>query len=171
MAITSAPPPVKRNTSTTSPARVSTAASRKKERQEAVEGIGALAQVPLVALGQLADAAAIGIRWPNVAREISELADKDERVAKLCDVLLQVGPYAGLITAVMPLAMQVMVNHGKVQAGSMGTVSPTVLEAQMKTSIMQMEMQAKRQQMEAEAALKQMQASMDAVANPNGSPA
>jgi len=169
MAITSTPPPVKRTTANTT--KVTTSASRKKDREEAVAGIGQLAQVPLVALGQLADAATIGMRWPAVAHEVAELADKDERIGKLCDVLLQVGPYAGLIAAVMPMAMQFMVNHGKVSAGSMGTVSPTVLEAQMKTAIMQMEMQAKRQQMEAEQELKKMQASMDAVAAMDGKPA
>jgi hypothetical protein len=167
MAITSAPPPVKRAASTSAP-RPTAASSRKKERQEAVNGLGQLAQVPLVAMGQLADAAAIGMRWPAVATELAELADKDERIARACDVLLQVGPYAGLITAVMPLAMQFMVNHGKVQAGSMGTLPPTVLEAQMKTRIMQMEMQAKRAQQQAEKELREMTEAMQK-AESNGS--
>jgi len=123
-----------------------------KEREEAVAQLGMFAQVPLMATKQLADAATIGIHWPKVAKEVAKLAETQEPVANLIDPLIKVGPYAGLIAAVIPLIMQIGVNHGRLKPGSMGTVPAVSLQAQMETAMAQAELEATRQQMEAEKA-------------------
>ena len=123
-----------------------------EERREALEGLGQLAQAPLIAFKQFSDAAAIGIHWPNVAREVASLADSQEVIAKFIDPLIKVGPYTGLITAVLPLVMQFAVNHGRVAAGAMGTVPANSLSAQMEASLAAVEMEALQRQLEAEKA-------------------
>lgn len=115
-----------------------------------MEGFGQLAQAPLIAFKKLADAATIGIHWPNVSREVASLADSQEAIAKVIDPLIKVGPYFGLVTAVLPMLMQIGVNHGRVPAGAMGTVPANSLSAQMEASLAQVEMEALQAQLEAE---------------------
>jgi hypothetical protein len=101
------------------------------------------------------------MHWPNVAEEVAKLADSQPAIAKFVDPLLQVGPYAGLITAVLPMVLQLMVNHGVSQPGIMGTVPKNALAAQMEASLAQVELQAMRAQAEAEEAARQMRADID----------
>ena len=131
------------------------------EREEALNGFGQLGQGALIAFGQYADAGAIGMHWPDISREVAKLADTQETIARIIDPLLQVGPYAALITAVMPLVMQCMVNHGKAAPGAMGTVSKDLLESQIKTSLAQMELKALRERQEAEKAAAELRAELD----------
>lgn len=148
-----APPIGQRKTST---ATRTPRKSVSEERKEAVEGLGQLAQVPLIATKQFADAATVGIHWPNVAKEISALADSQEAIARVIDPLIKIGPYTGLVTAVLPMLMQFAVNHGRVAAGAMGTVPANSLAAQMEASLAQVELEAMTQQLEAEKAAQQM---------------
>ena len=152
MPITSAPPPP-RNTPNVSSAGASPTRRTPKvtqEREELVASLGMFAQMPLVMTKQLADAAAIGLHWPKIAHEVAVLAETQEPIANLIDPLIKVGPYAGLIAAVMPFAMQIAVNHGRLKPGSMGTVPAVSLEAQMETSMAQAELHALQVQQEAE---------------------
>lgn len=161
MPITAAPaaPPARK---TSAPPARKTVTSKLAEREEAIGGLGQIAQGILITTRQYADAAAIGLHFPNVAHEIAKLADTDERIAKIVDPLLQVGPYAGLLTAILPLVMQFAVNHGRGQAGIMGTVAPDALESSMKTAVMKAAVAAKREQRAAEAELKRMEAELSA---------
>jgi len=124
--------------------------------------------VPLVATKQLADAAAIGMHWPKLAHEIAVLAETQEAVANVIDPLMKVGPFAGLIAAAIPLAMQLAVNHGRMKPGQMGTVPAVSLQSQMETAMAQAELQALRMQQEAEEqaarARAEIQASRDNIA-------
>ena len=155
MPITSTPPPVASSRKT-----AATAKTAKKpvteQRREALEGFGQLAQAPLIAFKQFADAAALGIHWPNVAREVASLADSQEVIAKFVDPLIKIGPYTGLVTAVLPMVMQFAVNHGRAPAGAMGTVPANSLAAQMEASLAAVEMEALRTQLEAEKAAEAM---------------
>jgi len=146
MPVQSGPPPVK----APSPAAAARTSRKTAERAEAVTGLGQLAQVPLMVMRQYADVGAVSAHWPGVAAEVAKLAETQEQVAKLVDPLLQVGPYAGLITAVLPLVMQLACNHGVVAAGSMGTVPPSTLAAQVEAQLAQQEAAALRLQLEAE---------------------
>lgn len=120
------------------------------EREEMVAQLGMFAQVPLMATKQFADAGAIGIYWPKIAKEVAKLAETEEAVANVIDPLIRVGPYAGLIAAVLPLAMQIAVNHNRIKPGAMGTVPAVSLASQVESAMAQEELRAMRQQLEAE---------------------
>lgn len=157
MPITASAPPVKK---TATAARPSASAKKTAERADAINGLGQIAQALLVSTKQYADAGAVGMYFPGIAAELGKLADADERIARFIDPLLQIGPYTGLLTAVLPFAMQIMVNHGRGQAGVMGTVAPELLESKMKTAVMQAAVQAKKEQRAAEAELHRMNAEL-----------
>lgn len=154
MPVEFAAPPPSRNTpnvsSGTAKASKAVQARETAEREEAVAQLGMFAQVPLLATKQLADAAAVGMHWPGIAKEVAKLAESQEAVANLIDPLIKVGPYAGLIAATLPLVMQLAVNHGRVKPGSMGTVPAVSLQSKMETAIAQEELKAMRVQLEAE---------------------
>jgi len=119
-------------------------------RTEAINGLGQLAQVPLIAFKQYADAAVIGKYWGNVSQELATLAESDPVIAKVVDPLLNVGPYAGLVVAVLPMVVQVLVNHGITAPGAMGTVPKNALAAQMEAELAQVELAAMQAQAAAE---------------------
>jgi hypothetical protein len=73
-------------------------------------GLFQTAAVPLL-FAQPADAAAIIIHSEPIASAASNLAANDEKFAAILDRFLQAGPYAALITAVMPLLFQLAANH------------------------------------------------------------
>lgn len=97
---------------------------------------------------QYAQAATFGMHWGAIAKELAILSDTQPTVARYVDLVITAGPYAALIAAVAPFAMQTAVNYGLISGGP-GTVSPTVLDAQMKAGIARAESQALREQQEA----------------------
>lgn len=153
-------PPAK--TTVSKPAGPKPVSKKTAEREEAVLGIGQLAQVPLIATGNYADAGAIAAHFPNIAHELAVLADREASIAGIIDPLMKVGPYTALVAAVLPLAMQIMVNHGRGQAGMMGTVKPEMLESQIKVGLAQAELAMKQAEQEAMDQLKAMEAAMNA---------
>jgi hypothetical protein len=129
-----------------------------------------MAQAGLMMAGQLADAATIPRHWPNVAGEIAELAETNEGVAKGIDYLMTVGPYAGILTAALPMVLQIMANHKRVPAAGLahaGVVPPEALEAEMLASAAKAQADAIAAQQEAEAELARVQAQMMAAQNGN----
>lgn len=157
MPITNTAPPARKPAAPPSQTKAAVAAQRlSANREEAINGLGQIAQVVLVSTKQYADAGAVGMYFPGIASEVAKLADADARIARFVDPLLSVGPYTGLVAAVLPFVMQIMVNHGRGQAGVMGTVSPDFLEAKMKTAVAQSAVQAKKEQAAMEAELKRM---------------
>jgi hypothetical protein len=65
-----------------------------------------------------ADAAAIVMHSNDVSNAVADLAVNDSRIARILDKLLEIGPYGALITAVMPLAAQILANHGIIKGGT-----------------------------------------------------
>lgn len=113
-----------------------------------------------MAKGQLADVAAIGMHSGPIAAETAKLAESNEQIAGILDKLTEIGPYAGLITAITPLVAQIMVNHERMQPGSLGTVPPKTLEAQMKAEMAQQKLEMLRMQKMAEDQAKEFEAAM-----------
>lgn len=152
MPITSAPPPMggssAKRTSTTAKATQST----KAKRVEAINGLGQLAQAPLLATKQYADAGAIGLHWGGIAEELATLAESQPAIAKFVDPLIKAGPYTGLVMAILPFAAQIAVNHGRIAAGAMGTQPGNSLAAQIEASLAQAEMESLSAQLAAEKA-------------------
>ena len=102
------------------------------------KGVEGLLQVPAMALTMvavqsqkaeyLADAYTISKAAPAIAEAVSDLANDQPQIAAVLDKVLKVGPYGALMTALMPLAMQLMTNHKVIPVGVGGTVS---VEAQL----------------------------------------
>lgn len=142
-----------------------------EQREEAVNGIWQIVGLGCIIAGQYADAGAISMHSPPISHEVAELAEKNDQIAKGVDVLLQVGPYAALIGACMPLVMQLLVNHDVLPADKMAganVVKPEVLESQVKTQMARQAMAAMQAQKDAEEELKEMQKAF-ANASQNGS--
>jgi hypothetical protein len=144
-------PNTTRNTSSATRVTVKVSATL-KARTEALVGFGQLGQVPLIATRQYADCGAISLHWPHVAEEIAKLADSQPVIAKFIDPLIQIGPYTGLVTAVLPFILQIGVNHGVFAPGAMGTVPTVTLTAQVESSLAQQELEALYLQRDAEKA-------------------
>ena len=161
--ISNTAPPVKRTA-----AKKTVVSTKTQERAESVNGFGQLAQAVLLMTKQPADAGAVAAHWPNISLEIAKLADTDERVAKMIDNLETVGPYAGIITAVMPFALQILVNHDRIPAESvsgMGVVSKRTMAANVNVSIAAAEMEAIEREKEALEELSRQRSSLQAMAD------
>lgn len=152
-------PPRKANAQRSTPVKsapVANTMSLNERRKAGLLGLASLAQGVCMMTDQWADAAAIGQHFPPVAEELANIADANDAIAKPIDFLIEIGPYGALITAVLPLALQIMANHRIVDANrlvSRGIVPPEVLEAQIKaqTAMMQAEAMRAHQQALAEA--------------------
>jgi hypothetical protein len=88
-----------------------------------------LGQGLLLLTRQYADAATVGTHFPNVARELANLAENYDQLAKPIDLLIQIGPFGALIAAAMPMVMQLAANHNLIDAtsGLGGVVPPKML--------------------------------------------
>lgn len=115
-----------------------TAAKGKKGAPDYRPGVLGLFQLPAAALtvagmksdAAMADAVAIGIHAPGIANAVHDLATENASVANALDRLLKAGPYAALISAVLPLAFQIAANHNAIPmtvAGSLGAQDPRTL--------------------------------------------
>jgi hypothetical protein len=132
--------------------KVTSTPSLTRARTDTLVGLGQLAQVPLVATKQYADAGAVALYWPTIAKEVAILAESQEAIANIIDPLMKVGPYTGLVAAILPLILQIGVNHGRIQPGAMGTVPASTLSAQIETALAQGELEALKTQVQAEKA-------------------
>lgn len=80
---------------------------------------GMLVQLPSFALSMLgrvdpafhADAAAVVVHGPALVDAVAETALADERLAALLDRITKVGPYGLVVTAALPLVLQLLANH------------------------------------------------------------
>jgi hypothetical protein len=115
-----------------------------------------------MAIRQYADVGTLAAHWPGVAAEIAKLADSQPQIAKLIDPLIQVGPYTGLIAALLPFVMQVGVNHKLLAPGAMGTLPAATISAQVEGALARQELDALRTQYEAEKTSRELKAEMQA---------
>ena len=60
------------------------------------------------------DAIAVTDHAPNLAEAVQVTADNDPKFAAAMDRILSAGPYAALISAAVPMVMQILHNHDKV---------------------------------------------------------
>lgn len=62
------------------------------------------------------DAIAVTDHAPSIAEAVQVTADNDPKFATAMDRILSVGPYAALISATVPMVMQILHNHDVVPA-------------------------------------------------------
>jgi len=151
--IRAADAPQKRSTPKTSAARMpAVTVSPRSAREEGLNGLGQVASAILVMRGLYADAGAISLHMPAVSRETAALADTNEGIAKGIDYLISMGPYSALITAIMPLALQIAANHDRIdasKAAGLGVMPPAALEAKVKAEAEALTLAVLRQASEA----------------------
>lgn len=152
MPMLNATAPAAKKVPNTSTARVAKETELTAKRSEAITSLGQFAQIPLMATKQFADVGTIAMHWPNVSKELAKLAETTPVIARIVDPLMQVGPYAGLIAAVMPMVMQFGVNHNRMVPGAMGTMPATAISAQVEAQAAQQELEALSIQLQAEKA-------------------
>lgn len=134
-------------------------------RSESVNGLFQLASFGCVMIGQYADAATIGEHGPNISTEVVKLGQQNEKIGQWIDYLTQAGPYAGLVTAILPLALQLAANHKRIDYAKVpGLTAPEVLstrvETQMKAAAVQQMREAQQQQALYDAELQRMEEAM-----------
>ena len=113
-------------------------ASIADQREQAVLGLFQGGQALLLFSKQYADAVTVGHHAVPISHEVSVLAAADDTVAKAVDSLLVIGPYSALVMAVLPMALQLAVNHNLLPAGKVpGTTDPRVLSSQMEAELKQ----------------------------------
>lgn len=152
------------------PTPVNEAGKTKAElRQEALNGVLQVGQLAAITFGQFSDAGAIGMHGPKLVSEVVALAESNSKVASKVDLLIEIGPYAGIVAAAIPFLAQLFVNHNVIKAelfANAGVVPPEHLEKEMKITITRRAVELQRQQMQMEA---QMEAEMaEFMASQNG---
>lgn len=153
-----APPPKRGTVAKTPKPAVQT---RKQARAEALTGWAQIGSFVCLCKGWLADSQAIAEHAPPICDEIAQIGETNEQLAGPLDALCKAGPYAALMASVMPLALQLAANHGKVQPGALGgfgVVAPATLEARAKAEMAKTAAHALQVQQEAEEQLRQAQA-------------
>lgn len=145
--------------------------SKAELRREALNGVLQVGQLAALTFGQFSDAGAIGMHGPKLVSEVVSLAESNSKVASKVDLLIEVGPYAGIVAAAIPFLAQLFVNHGMVKAemfANAGVVPPDQLEQQMKLTIMQQSLEVQRQQAQMQREMQEAQAQFDAEMNGQG---
>lgn len=111
----------------------STPRKKKTYGTDYTEGVAQLISMPAAILGVVgsqtnnlplvADAAVINHYAPKVAEAVNDLAQERPEVAAVLDRVLKAGPYAALMGAVVPMAIQILANHKVIPAGIAGTMT------------------------------------------------
>lgn len=136
---------------------VSARPTKADARAEGLNGLFQLGSAVCLMLGQAPDAAACAKHGPNISREAANLAETNEKLGEILDYITSAGPYAGLITAIVPFGLQIMVNHGRLPAGplaNMGIEDPQTLKSQMEAEALRAHTAMLRAQADAEAELR-----------------
>lgn len=155
-------PPPKKGTVTRTPKPVPQ--TRRQARAEALNGWAQIGSFVCLCKGWLADSQAIAMHAPPICDEIAQIGETNAQLAGPLDALCKAGPYAALMAAVMPLALQLAANHDKISVtavGGMGVVAPATLEAQAKAEMAKAATLALQVQREAEKQLREAQAEAD----------
>ncbi len=167
MPITNAPSsPGKRSTPKTSsaPAQHASLTPRDQSRQENVMGVLSAVSMMAIMRGQYADAGAVSIHGPKVAKELVLLGKSSEPVGKALDLLAQAGPYTGIIFATLPLLAQLAVNHGRIESskvsGIPGVKSREALENQVKAELAEEELRQLQESQATQANVEKMRAEL-----------
>jgi hypothetical protein len=139
MPVQQRPAPAKRASPVKTPGTHPVVSSRAKAREEALNDWGRLGQMVCIFRGMYADAGAIAEHGPKLTREMALMGDSNEKIAKWLDYAAESGPIMGAFGAALPLVMQLMANHGKIDAEKLppeaGIVSPKLLEERIRAEM------------------------------------
>lgn len=71
-----------------------------------------------------ADAVTIGMYAEPLGEAVQQMADSYPNITPWLDRVCAAGPFGALLTPVMAITLQIATNHGKIPAGTMGTIDP-----------------------------------------------
>jgi hypothetical protein len=115
-------------------------ADKTASRRENLDGILKIVSYACVMRGQYADAGAFSQHGPGVATEVASLAETNEKIASWVDYLSEAGPYMGLAVATLPLVMQILANHGRLDVDKLppdsGIIEPALLERKVRADML-----------------------------------
>lgn len=134
------PAPPRKKTAAAAQPRAKTAGALAEARAESIDGFFQVITLGCIMRGRYADAGAFAVHGPRITPEIVTLAAADEKIGNLVDYLTQAGPYMGLTVVMLPLVMQLLVNHGRLDADAMppesGIVPAALLERKIKADLL-----------------------------------
>lgn len=122
-----APAEKKPRSSTARTAATVGAQSRTEAREEGLKGLAQIGTAVCILTKNYADAGALDMHAEPIAHELAVLAQDNEKIATIIDRVTAMGPYAALIGAVMPLALQILVNHDRIKPDSAGLLGGKVM--------------------------------------------
>lgn len=124
--------------------------ARTQERKDGLDGYVQTGVAVSMLLRQHADAQALAVHGPKITAEVAQLANRYEKLGTAIDKMIAAGPFAALAMAVMPLAMQLAVNHGYIKNPAMlaglGVQPKEALEAEGKAAEQRMVLDALQKQ-------------------------
>lgn len=135
-------------------------------REDGLLGIAQIGTALLILTKNYADAGAVDMHGQPIAHEVALMAEDNEKLGNIVDRLCAMGPYAGLLTAVMPLAMQILVNHDRINPSAAGlfggqVMSKEALSAKVSADIDTKKAEFLRQANEAKKAAEEAQANLE----------
>lgn len=151
--VTAPPPKAKAAPRPQAPKPPAGMSAKAKERTEGLLGWMQLASLPLMFAGRHADVGALALHGPPLCAEVAKLGDDNAKIGEAIDRFTALGPYAGVLSAAIPLLVQIGINHGRVAAeagAQFGAVSKATLEAQVRAKMAAGEAQAKMMVLAAE---------------------
>lgn len=125
--VTDKPPPVQ---AAKQPPKGAPAAGEPRDYTEDLFGVAALAHGSLCAAGQLADAGAVKHHAPRIVPALNRAAQENPTIRRGVEWMLKGGAVGALVAAVLPFALQIGVNHGRVpieKVAALGVRHPLVL--------------------------------------------
>jgi hypothetical protein len=117
------PPPPAKATRTKTPAKLSDKApakpvdtTRRDARIKTLDGYSQILQAGFLMTGQHADAETIDMHAPPLLSAVADIGDHHEGFGEALDKSDAFGPYLALAVAAIPMALQFMANHGRIDA-------------------------------------------------------
>jgi hypothetical protein len=113
--------------------------ARTRTREDGLTDWAKLLSLGAVMRGWYADAGAISEHGPAAAHQIALMAESNEQIAKWCDYATESGPVMGALSVFLPLTLQILANHGKIDASRLppesGIIEPALLEKKVKAEM------------------------------------
>jgi hypothetical protein len=142
----SVPPPPVKTPRTTTPRAPKLAdkkpldTSVKEKRVATLTGYSEILQAGLLMFGQFADAETLDLHGAPFLAAVADMGDHHEAFGASLDKADALGPYMALAVAAIPMAMQFMANHGRIDASKVsfgGIVPPDQLMHRRQAKLMQ----------------------------------
>jgi hypothetical protein len=114
--------------------------SRKDARVATLKGYGEIAQACCLMFGLYADAETLELHSPPFLSAVADMGDHHEGFGASLDKADVLGPYMALAVAGIPMAMQLMANHGRIDATKVsfgGIVPPEQLAHRRQAKLME----------------------------------